>query len=54
MPCKETIDFKDYKQCLFADMGESVSWKQLMFQSRKHKVHMVEMNKLASNRDEDK
>ena len=49
---KKMLDFKDYKQCLLA--GWNAFRKQLLFQSKLHKIHTVEVNKLASSRDDDK
>ena len=49
---KNMLDFEDYKQCLLA--GWNMFWKQLMFWNKKHKVYMVEVNKLALSRDDDK
>ena len=49
---KKTISFKDYKNCLFS--GETSYRPQLMFRSSKHKVKMLEVNKLALSRDSDK
>ena len=43
----KTLDFEDYKKCLLADVNENVFWKQIMFRSRRHEVHAVEVNKLA-------
>ena len=56
---KKTLDFDDYKKCLFNpvnDMGKSKSIyrRQLMFRNRKHEVHAVEVSKVALNRDDDK
>ena len=42
---KKTINFKDYKTCLFS--GEASYRSQLMFISLKHEVRMLEVNKLA-------
>ena len=52
---KKMLDFDDYKKCLF-NPGESKSIcrGQLMFRNRKHKVHTIEVNKVALNRDDDK
>ena len=47
------LDFKNYTQCLFADMGKNVFQKQLMFWSRKHKIHAIEVQ-LTLSRDDDK
>ena len=49
---KKTISFKDYKACLFG--GEASYRSQLMFRSLKHEVRMLEVNKLALSRDNDK
>ena len=46
------ISFEDYKACLFS--GETSYRSQLMFRSSKHKVKMLEVNKLALSRDDDK
>ena len=49
---KKTISFEDYKNCLFG--GEASYRSQLMFRSLKHEVRMLEVNKLALSRDNDK
>ena len=49
---KRTISFGDYKRCLFS--GESSHRSQLLFRSRKHEVRMLEVNKLALSREDDK
>ena len=49
---KKTLTFEDYKTCLFSDSTEYRS--QLMFRSAKHEVHIIEVNKVALNRDDDK
>ena len=49
---KKTISFDDYKACLFS--GESSHRNQLLFRSRKHKVRMLEVNKLMLSREDDK
>ena len=49
---KKTISFKDYKNSLFS--GESSYRSQLMVRSSKHVVRMLEVNKLALSRDDDK
>ena len=49
---KKTISFEDYKNCLFS--GESLYRSQLMFRSSKHELRMLEVNKLALSRDNDK
>ena len=51
---KEVLDFDDYKKCLFDPTGKSIYRWQLMFRNRKHKVHTVEVNKVALSRDDDK
>ena len=49
---KKTLTFEDYKACLFNDSTEYRS--QLTFRLAKHKVHTIEVNKVALNRDDDK
>ena len=49
---KKTLSFDDYKNCLFNPTD--VYRLQLMFRSSKHEVHMIEGNKVALNRDDDK
>ena len=49
---KKTISFTDYKNCLFS--RETSYRSQLMFRSLKHEVKTLEVNKLASSRDDDK
>ena len=59
---KKTLTFEDYKTCLFNNSTEygvepqtlQVYRSQLMFRSRKHEVHTIEVNKVALNRDDDK
>ena len=56
---KKTLGFDDYRKCLFGPVGdlgksESIYRQQLIFRSRKHEVHTVEVSKVASNRDDDK
>ena len=52
---KKTLDFDDYKKCLFNPVdGKSIHRSQLMFRNKKHEVHTVEVNKVALNRDDDK
>ena len=49
---KKTLTFEDYKNCLFnSDMTYG---SQLMFRSIRHEGHMIEVNKVALNRDYDK
>ena len=49
---KRTLTFKDYKNCLFKQ--SHLYRSQLMFRSIKHDVHMIEVNILALNTDDDK
>ena len=42
---KKTITFEDYKRCLFE--GTMIHRSQMMFRSKKHKIRMLEVNKLA-------
>ena len=50
---KKTLGFDDYKACLFNPVGASIYRSQLMFRNKKHEVYMVEVNKIALNRDDD-
>ena len=49
---KKTLMFEDYKNCLFNDSTEYRS--QLMFRSIKHEIFVLEVNKVALYRDDDK
>ena len=49
---QKTISFEDYKICLLS--GEASYRSQLMFRSSKHEVRMLEVNKLALSRNDDK
>ena len=51
---KKTLSFDDYKNCLLNPTNESVYRSQLMFRSKKHEVHTIEVNKVALNRNDDK
>ena len=51
---KKTLTFDNYKNCLFSPTNGSTFRRQLMFRNKKHKVHTVEVNKAALNRDDDK
>ena len=53
---KKTLDFDDYKKCLFGSgcKTESIYRPQLMFRNEKHEIRTVEVNKVALNRDDDK
>ena len=48
------ISFDDYKNCLLDVKRKSIYRTQLMFKNNKHKIHAVEVNKVALNRDDDK
>ena len=49
---KKMISFDDYKRCLFS--GELSHRSQLLFRSHKHKVRVLEVNKLALSREDNK
>ena len=49
---KKTLGYGDYVNCLFS--GTNDYRLQLTFRSTKHEVHMVKVNKVALNRDDDK
>ena len=49
---RKTISFEDYKKCLLE--GEVSYRSQIIFRSLKHEVKMLEVNKLALSRDDDK
>ena len=57
---KKTLTFEDYKKCLLNPLLGGVQGltdvyrSQLMLRSSKHKVHTIEVNKVALNRDDDK
>ena len=51
---KKTVDFDNYKKCLFDQVDKSVYRSQLMFRSKKHEVYTIEVNKVALNRNDDK
>ena len=51
---RKTLAFDDYKNCLLNPSNASVYRSQLMFRSKKHEVHMIEVNKVALNGDGDK
>ena len=50
---KKTLTFEDYKNCLLGDSGDAYR-SQIMFRSTKHEVHIIEVNKVALNRDDNK
>ena len=49
---KKTINFNDYKACLFS--GKRTHRSQLLFRSYKHEIKTLEVNKLALSREDDK
>ena len=49
---KKTLNFDDYKKCLFS--GDQTLRPQLLFRSCKHEVKTLEVNKLALSREDDK
>ena len=49
---KKTINFEDYKRCLFN--GDRIHRSQLLFRSSKHKIKTLELNKLGLSREDDK
>ena len=49
----ETLDFDDYKNCSVNANSKSIN-RTLMFRNNKHEIHMIEANKVAINRDNDK
>ena len=53
---KKTLTFEDYKNCLLnPPLGRTDLYRQqLIFRLSKHKVHMIEVNKVTLNRDDDK
>ena len=52
---KKTLTFEDYNNCLLNPISVGTVYRsQLMFRSSKHEVHMIEVNKVALNRDDDK
>ena len=51
---KKTLSFNVYKECLFNSVGKSIYGSQLMLRNRNHEVHMVQVNKIVLNRDDDK
>ena len=51
---KKTLEFDDYKKCLFDEKGQSIYRKQMLFQHEKHEVFTCEVNKIALNRFDDK
>ena len=50
---KKMLNFDDYKECLFNPIGSNTYRSQLMFRNRKHEVYMVDVNKVALNRNDD-
>ena len=54
---KKTLTFENYKNCLFEDFTEDplgVYRSQLMFQSIRHEIFTLEVNKVALNKNDDK
>ena len=51
---KRMLSFDDYKNYLLDVKRKSIYRTQLMFKNNKHKIHAVEVNKVALNRDDDK
>ena len=51
---KKMLDFDDYKNCLLDSKNKSIYRSQLMFRNKKHEIHMVEVNTVAINRDDNK
>ena len=51
---KKTLDFDDYKNCLLNLKSTNIYRSQLTFRNKKHEIHMVEVSKVVSNRDDDK
>ena len=49
---KKMLRFDDYVNCLFSSTNDYRS--QLMFRSTKHEIHMIKVDKVALNRDDDK
>ena len=49
---KKMLDFEEYRQSLLA--GRNTFRKQLLFQNKLHKIHTIEVNKLALSRDDNK
>ena len=49
---RENIKLEDYKRCLTT--GEVEYRLQMTFRSRLHKISMIEVNKLALSREDDK
>ena len=49
---KKTLTFEDYKACLFN--SDMIYRSQLMFRSIKQEVHIIEVNKIALNGDDNK
>ena len=49
---KKDIKFEDYKRCLMN--GEMEYRSQITFRSRLHRITMIETNKLALSREDDK
>ena len=46
---KRTLSFEDYKNCLLNPTNESVYTSQLMFRTKKHEVHTIQVNKVVNS-----
>ena len=51
---KHTISLDNYKNCLLDSKSKGIYRSQSMFRNNKHEIHMVEVNKVATNSDDDK
>ena len=51
---KKTLEFEDYKKCLFDKDGKDIYRRQLIFENRNHEVFTCEINKVALNKFDDK
>ena len=51
---KKTISFDEYKNCLLDSKSKSIHRPKLMFRNNKPEIHIVEVNKVAVKRDNDK
>ena len=51
---QKSISFDDYTNCLLDGKSKSIYRSQLMFRNNKNEIHMVEVSRVALNRDHDK
>ena len=51
---EKTLDFDDFKKCLFDAKSKGIYRSQLMFRNKKYEIQTVEVSKVALNRDDDK